>query len=58
MNVSKLRELQFAARIHTLPITQKRSLLTWLRSLHRRRCNGHPHRHFYIINPTGGLDPL
>ncbi|NIP97514.1 MAG: hypothetical protein GWO24_30425 [Akkermansiaceae bacterium] len=50
--------LQFTADLHTLPITHKRSLLTWLRSLRRRRLNGHPRRRFYIVNPTGGLDPL
>ena len=49
--------LQFAAALHTLPPTQKRSLHQWLR-LRLTRTNGHPPRTFYIVNPTGGLDPL
>ena len=50
--------LQFAAGLHTLPPTQKRSLLKWLRLRLHARTNGHPPRTFYIVNPTGGLDPL
>ena len=51
------RLLQFTAALHTLTPTQKRSLSQWLR-LRLSRTNGHPPRTFYIVNPTGGLDPL
>ena len=51
-------ELRFSAALHTLTPTQKRSLRTWLRRHLQARTNGHPYRRFYIVNPTGGLDPL
>ncbi len=50
--------IQFTTALRRLPPTQKRSLRTWLRHRLKAKTNGHPARTFYIINPTGGLDPL